>query len=55
MFEHQDLNFTREYNAVFISLIEKFSKGKLSIKVHYEGNPRVAVNAPGMVVFLGKG
>ena len=46
-FEHQDLYFTREYNAVFIRFNREILKGEnLSIKVYYEGNPRVAVNAP---------
>ena len=46
-FEDQNLSFTREYNAVFISFNRKVFKGEnTSIKVYYEGNPRVAVHAP---------
>ena len=46
-FEHKDLNFTREYNAVFVTFNRNILKGEnTSIKVYYEGNPRVAVNPP---------
>lgn len=41
------LNFTREYNAVFVVFPKTLNKNeKHSIKVYYEGNPVVAKNAP---------
>ena len=46
-FEQQDLSYTREYNAVFVNFNRLVFQGEnTSIKVYYEGNPRVAVHAP---------
>lgn len=46
-FEKQDLKFSREFNAVFVAFTRSIKQGEnASIKVHYEGSPRVAVNAP---------
>ncbi|MDN3587901.1 M1 family metallopeptidase [Pedobacter aquatilis] len=47
VFRGKDLNFRREYNAVFVTfpkIIKKGSKEKFT--VFYSGNPRVAKNAP---------
>ncbi len=46
-FEKQDLKFSREFNAVFVEFTRGIKQGEnANIKVHYEGSPRVAVNAP---------
>ena len=42
-FEKQDLKFSREFNAVFVEFTRSIKQGEnASIKVHYEGSPRVA-------------
>ena len=46
-FEHQDLYYTENITLYLSALIGKFLKEKTQVlKVYYEGNPRVAVNAP---------
>ena len=46
-FENHDLSFSREFNAVFVNFTRNIIQGEnTSIKVYYEGNPRVAVNPP---------
>ena len=46
-FEGSKLNFTREYDAVYIYFNRKIGKGeKANIKVSYSGHPREAVNPP---------
>ena len=55
-FEQQELNFTREFNAVFVNFNRLILQGEsTNIKVYYEGNPRVAKHAPWDGGFLGKG
>ena len=47
VFNGADLNFTREYDAVFVTFPKTIKKGnKEKFKVFYSGNPRVAKNAP---------
>jgi len=47
IFEDSSLNFKREFDAVFVHFNRKIQEHeKLSIRVYYEGNPRVAINAP---------
>jgi aminopeptidase N len=44
---NKSLNYTREFNAVFIDFNKTITKGSVSkIKVFYEGNPIVAKRAP---------
>jgi aminopeptidase N len=44
---NKSLNYTREFNAVFIDFSKTITKGSVSkIKVFYEGNPIVAKRAP---------
>ena len=46
-FEDNELEYTREYDAVFIQFSREIKKGEhLKIKVWYSGSPRKAVNAP---------
>ena len=46
-FEDQELNYIREFDAVFIDFSRELRVGeKLKIKVWYDGYPREAVNAP---------
>ncbi len=46
-YNNKSLNYTREFNAVFIDFNKTISKGSVSkIKVFYEGNPIVAKRAP---------
>lgn len=46
-FENRELKFSREFNAVFVEFTRNIKQGEnASIKVYYEGNPRIAVNAP---------
>ncbi|OFY87249.1 MAG: peptidase M1 [Bacteroidetes bacterium RIFCSPLOWO2_12_FULL_35_15] len=46
-FKDQNLKFTREYNAVFITFPEEIKKGSVQIlKVYYSGNPLSAKNPP---------
>ena len=46
-FENHDLSFSRGFNAVFVNFTRNIIQGEnTSIKVYYEGNPRVAVNPP---------
>ncbi|WP_421945082.1 M1 family metallopeptidase [Pedobacter sp.] len=47
VFNGADLNFTREYDAVFVTFPKTIKKGsKEKFTVFYSGNPRVAKNAP---------
>ncbi|WP_316734988.1 M1 family metallopeptidase [Pedobacter aquatilis] len=47
VFQGKDLNFSREYNAVFVTFPKTVKKGsKEKFTVFYSGNPRVAKNAP---------
>lgn len=44
---NSSLNFTREFNAVFVSFPKPLKAGSSSsIKIYYEGNPTVAKRAP---------
>jgi len=46
-FEEQELDYTREFDAVFIDFPRLLKAGEESkIKVWYDGYPRKAVNAP---------
>ncbi len=46
-FEGENLNFNREFNAVFIHFNRMIQKGEQShIQVYFNGNPREAVNPP---------
>ena len=46
-FEGKNLNYQREYDAVFVSFSRFINVGEYSkIKVYYEGKPRIAVNPP---------
>jgi aminopeptidase N len=46
-FENDELNFTREFDAVFVDFPRMLKKGEqASIKVWYAGYPRKAVNPP---------
>jgi aminopeptidase N len=46
-FENNELNFTREFDAVFVDFPRMLKKGEqASIKVWYAGYPREAVNPP---------
>lgn len=46
-FEKNELEFTREFDAVFVNFNREIKKGEqLSVKVWYGGYPREAVNAP---------
>ncbi len=48
IFEEKKLNFSREFNAVFVNFEEeiKASEQIKKIKFYYSGNPKVAKNAP---------
>ena len=47
VFENKTLEYQRLSNAVFIDFPRQINKGELiSFRVHYSGNPRVAVNPP---------
>ncbi len=47
VFENKILDYQRLSNAVFIDFPRQINKGELiSFRVHYSGNPRVAVNPP---------
>ena len=53
--DNSELEIIHDGNAHFIKLKKKQNVGsKEEIVVYYEGNPRVAVRARGMVVFHGK-
>ncbi len=46
-FEGENLNFNREFNAVFIHFNRLIKKGEqTNIQVYFNGNPREAVNPP---------
>ena len=46
-FQKENLDFHRDYNAVFINFNKEIKKGdKHFIKVFYEGKPRIAVRPP---------
>src|ERR1019366_3649708 len=46
-FEGKELNYNREYNAVFIKFPDTIKKGRISyLKIYYSGNPQPAKNAP---------
>ncbi|MCL7986417.1 M1 family metallopeptidase [Sphingobacterium sp. lm-10] len=47
LYQGKELNFSREYNAVFVAFPTSIPKGKLdSFVVHYSGNPIQATRAP---------
>ncbi len=47
VYKGQELPYTREYNAVFVTFPETVKKGsKEEFTVYYSGNPTVAKNAP---------
>ncbi|NBL64157.1 M1 family peptidase [Flavobacterium sp. NST-5] len=48
VFEQKKLNFSREFNAVFVNFKEeiKASEQIKKIKFYYSGNPKIAKNAP---------
>ena len=47
LYARQKLEYTREFNAVFITFEEKLQKGKKnSLQFYYSGKPIVAKNAP---------
>ncbi|MFI5137878.1 MAG: M1 family metallopeptidase [Sphingobacteriales bacterium] len=47
VYKGQELPYTREYNAVFVTFPETIKKGsKDEFTVYYSGNPTVAKNAP---------
>lgn len=46
-FNNQNLKYTREFNAVFISFPEVIKNGSVRfLKIYYSGNPQIAKNAP---------
>ncbi|MDB3926902.1 M1 family metallopeptidase [Flavobacteriales bacterium] len=46
-FEGRKQSFSREYNAVFISLDREVNEGEnVFVRVYYSGNPKVAVSPP---------
>ncbi len=46
-FEGRDLEYSREYNAVFVNFDRLVKSGEQTyIRVYYSGNPRVAINPP---------
>ncbi|RWY57394.1 M1 family metallopeptidase [Mucilaginibacter gilvus] len=47
VYKGQELNYTREFNAVFLSFPKTISKGsKEEFTVYYSGNPTIAKRAP---------
>ena len=47
LYQGKEVNFSREYNAVFVAFPTTIPKGKLdSFVVHYSGNPIQATRAP---------
>ncbi len=46
-FKNQNVTYTREFNAVFISFSEEIKKGSVQfLKIYYSGYPQVAKNPP---------